>query len=164
MILTYHKHYIKWSCLITLMRISKFRVGKHFIHMALQVEESRQTPFNSSVMSWMCVHQGNQVTLPGRGKCSNRDGREKSKTYAEKESIIWRKVWEIEQTPLSIFSCSSQAPLLKREDRACCRHELKFAKWIQGEPEAYHKHLPKVILQLLKLAYCFISFSSFLSL
>lgn len=73
------------------VRISKFSVEKDFIHTALQVEESRQTPFKSSVMSWMCVHQGNQVTVPGRRKCSKGEGRERSKVYAEKESIIWNK-------------------------------------------------------------------------
>lgn len=88
MILTYHKHYTKGSGLITLMRISKFRVGKDVTHMALQVEQSRQTPLSSSVMSWMLVHEGNQVTLPGRRKYSKREGREKSNIYAVKEPII----------------------------------------------------------------------------
>lgn len=73
------------------MRISKLRVGKHFIHMDLQEEESRQTPFNSSVMSWMHAHQGNQVTLPGRGKCS------KKRREGEVKSICWERINHLEQ-------------------------------------------------------------------
>lgn len=48
----------------------------------------------------------------------------------------------MEQTPLSIFSCSSQASLLKREDRTCGRSKLPALHnlaWAPSLPSGYRQ-------------------------